>query len=174
MSPIIMGHLALASTVYHGNLTTWSATWDVISILLYATFEFSTTVLSFTQNWECVSSTWIFISVLFGLCIFLRPDLVDEGDYSIPLNITLFILLGATTLLEFVGQAANKKVTIFWIIFGVSCAIPAIVLWMLSSPNGPCEGINLVGHGVWHILIGMAMLSLYLSKFKQVYSTDYI
>lgn len=167
VSPVVLGHLALASLVHHGVLQQWTALWDVIAILIYACWEFTTSLLVFSNSWEVLTSVWFLVSLVLGFLVFLRPDVVAEADYGVPLIATLSSLIAATLLLELaIVVIFPGKKAIFWLLLGVLFSIPAAVLWLISDRQ-PCEGAHLVGHGLWHILIGLGIACLFMCKYDR-------
>ena len=167
VAPIVLGHLALASLVHHGVLQQWTALWDVIAILIFACWEFTTSLLVFSTNWEVLSSVWVLVSLVLGLLVFLRPDMIAEADYGVPLISTLSTLIALTLFLELATVIIFPgKKALIWLFFGIAFSIPAVVLWIVSDRQ-PCEGVHLVGHGVWHILISLAIGCLFLVKYDR-------
>jgi hypothetical protein len=176
IGPVVMLHLGLASFLYHGILFPAFEYWDAVAIHVYLGFELATSLVRalWVRGWPrdtriaiLRGATWFLSAGLSGIITYLTPGL-DSGLGAI---IVCGILIAFTVFFELIVLCSNAIATTrrWWLAYvGAGLfAIPAVTVWQLGqSPHtGGCTlYIEYVGHGTWHMLIGTAIFSLFLTR----------
>lgn len=162
-TPVLVAHIGLASLLYHRLQAPWTALWDVISIVMYIVFEFTTTCHILVQNVQFNIALYLLVSLSVGIAVFFRPDASAQGDYHMGVNLTVSIFLAATILLELFRPGSTWKSLIFLTIASI-LAVPSLILYLLSDHPDCATPVQILGHGWWHLTTALAILSLFVSK----------
>jgi hypothetical protein len=163
--PIVLLHLTLASATFHRVLSPLTLSWDLAAIILYLCVEFITSMylLStdfFSDGWsrcQMTFSVFVFIFVFFFVFLNANLRLYDESKNVLVMELLHICRKPPITWFKWIKLVSYMVALVFGTL--------SVWFWTIDDDGDGCEGLELLGHGLWHIFIAITILSLVCMRF---------
>jgi hypothetical protein len=165
--PLAVMHMGLASFVYHTIVRSWSGTWDFGAILIYVGVEASMTISNVSNYTRWIWLLWL---AIMGFLIYYTIDLnfTVNGDSAVGglifagLNVLLIVLIEMRITYNHKPAPNKPSVRLLLLIVGGFFGLIAVCLWVVPDDHSlTCTGVNLYGHGLWHMFISVTVCCLF-------------
>ena len=144
-TPLLVAHIGVASFTYHRASSKETSDWDGAAILLYLSYETGvTTRKSF---------------IIPAVMVFCVPFVViDQGVFWISA-----VEIGIIVIVELIRYASRGlSMSLAWILMAMMMGSVAISMYFVSGDG--CDGIELLGHGIWHVFVSACIVSLFAAR----------